>query len=1111
MATQNTCLKCGAPLAGDARQGFCPKCLFLQASDGMFGPAQNLDMEDQESEAKGQRAEGGGPSPDGASAIAKRKPEIAGQFGDYELLEEIGRGGMGVVYRARQRSLDRVVAIKMMAFGPGSSPELIQRFRTEAVSAASLHHPHIVAIHEVGIHEGQHFFVMDYVEGQSLARLVGNQPLPAKGAATYLKTVAEAVHYAHERGLLHRDLKPSNVLIDAQDQPHVVDFGLARRLDGDSELTVSGQVLGSPHYLPPEQAAGQRARVSRRTDVYALGATLYHLLTGRPPFQAESLAQTLDLVLHAEPVAPRLLNPGLPRDLETICLKCLEKEPSRRYPTAQALADELARFLAGEPIQARPLGPVGKVGRWCQRKPQMASLAAAAALLFVLGFTGVLGMWRRAELQRRRAETGELTALRNAYVLAMNSAQQALKANNPARALGLLDEYRPTNSALATRHSPLAPDLRGFEWRYLWQQCQTEAEGVVGKLQMGVGSLEVSADGQWLFAGSRGSAGGVWNLTAGEQVPFAAEGALYTWGAFSPDSRWLLICDQTLQSEGTIAVWDLPARKRVASIIDGRPVGPMAFSSDGKRFGYGVLLPSRNAGLVVLDFPSREKVCELIGNAGLPDDQKGWDWVFTRDGRSVIGSEPEPGRRLCFSELATGSEPRYFPGHREAITAMAISPDGQMLATGAGYTETGIRLWEVPSFRSLGELSGHQGWITALKFSPDGQTLASAGADRTMRLWDVPTRKPRRVFAGLREDVWRLGFAADRQKLKLFSGSSDGTIHRWSADAQPAQTEPGLLQRPAGPGAVAVAHDAKKFAALRQGAVYVGEAQGVTPPSRIPEFGTNNTCLLFSSDGQSLFAGTQSGEVQVWSLDRRQPLLPLRGSAEPVAQLRQDGQGRLLVAVHWKAGVESGRPTPGIVGHTLRFEVWTTADWQQQKSWTMSASGVWDAYTVVSPDGRWLAVGDMPGTLQVWSLTARSETRSVSAPVGVTHRLVFSPDSRCLAAANLQGLVKVWEMPSLHELKEFRAHPQALFALAFSPDSRRLATAGEGAEAIKLWDVATWQELISLERPGEQLKQLAFSTNGSQLTALTSQGDLLFWRVPSFAEIEAKEKKERTR
>ena len=261
------------------------------------------------------------------------RPAAGLSFGDYELLEEIGRGGMGVVYRARQRSLNRVVAIKMMAFGPNSSPELVKRFRAEAVSAASLHHPNIVAIHEVGIHEERHFFVMDYVEGQSLTKAIADCGLRIadfRRTAQWVKTIAEAVHYAHERGILHRDLKPSNVLIDVQDQPHVVDFGLARQLEGDSELTVTGQVLGSPQYLPPEQATGQRGRVSRRTDVYALGATLYHLLTGRPPFQAESLAQTLDLVLHAEPVAPRLLNPSVSRDQETICLKCLEKEPARR-------------------------------------------------------------------------------------------------------------------------------------------------------------------------------------------------------------------------------------------------------------------------------------------------------------------------------------------------------------------------------------------------------------------------------------------------------------------------------------------------------------------------------------------------------------------------------------------------------------------------------------------------------------------------------------------------------------------------------------------------------------------------------------------------------------
>ncbi|MEK7677775.1 MAG: serine/threonine-protein kinase [Verrucomicrobiota bacterium] len=326
MATQNTCLNCGAPLAGDARHGFCPKCLFLQASGGM----ENSEVDSAESVQAGSSSPPADSAPHEGHTL---RPAAGLSFGDYELLEEIGRGGMGVVYRARQRSLNRVVAIKMMAFGPNSSPELVKRFRAEAVSAASLHHPNIVAIHEVGIHEERHFFVMDYVEGQSLTKAIADCGLRIadfRRTAQWVKTIAEAVHYAHERGILHRDLKPSNVLIDVQDQPHVVDFGLARQLEGDSELTVTGQVLGSPQYLPPEQATGQRGRVSRRTDVYALGATLYHLLTGRPPFQAESLAQTLDLVLHAEPVAPRLLNPSVSRDLETICLKCLEKEPARR-------------------------------------------------------------------------------------------------------------------------------------------------------------------------------------------------------------------------------------------------------------------------------------------------------------------------------------------------------------------------------------------------------------------------------------------------------------------------------------------------------------------------------------------------------------------------------------------------------------------------------------------------------------------------------------------------------------------------------------------------------------------------------------------------------------
>jgi serine/threonine protein kinase len=384
MTNETTCLKCGEPLAGDARQGFCPKCLFAQAS---AGDLDNCSVASQPGSANPL------PARESSSTVHASASTTAGQqlpraFGDYELLEEVARGGMGIVYRARHLSLDRIVAVKMLLFGPLSSPEFVKRFRAEASAAASLQHPNIVAIHEVGVHQGQQYFAMDYVEGQSLAKLLANGPLPARSAASYLKTIAEAIHYAHERGILHRDLKPSNVLIDASDQPRVTDFGLARRLEGDSELTVTGQVLGSPNYMPPEQATAKRGKVSRRSDVYSLGAMLYHLLTGRPPFVGEVLTDTLEQVLNSEPVSPRLLNPSAPRDLETICLKCLEKEPDKRYATSQALADELGRFLNHEPVRARPVTRAERAWRWCQRKPALAGALAIAAVLLLTVLIG---------------------------------------------------------------------------------------------------------------------------------------------------------------------------------------------------------------------------------------------------------------------------------------------------------------------------------------------------------------------------------------------------------------------------------------------------------------------------------------------------------------------------------------------------------------------------------------------------------------------------------------------------------------------------------------------------------------------------------------------------
>jgi outer membrane protein assembly factor BamB len=313
-------------------------------------------------------------------------------FGDYELLAEIARGGMGVVYRARQVSLNRPVALKMILSGQLASEDDVQRFRLEAQTAAGLQHPNIVAIHEVGEHEGQHYFSMDFVEGQSLAELVRENPLPPEQAARWVRTIAEAIHYAHQRGVLHRDLKPSNVLIDSFGQPRVTDFGLAKRTDKDTGLTATGAVVGTPSYMPPEQASADRGAIGPASDVYSLGAVLYELVTGRPPFRAATPLDTLLQVLEAEPAPPRLLNPAVGRDLETIILKCLQKEAARRYASAQELADDLSALLEGRPIKARRPGLAERALRWAQTQRRAAALIVLSAVgSALLLFGGTLG------------------------------------------------------------------------------------------------------------------------------------------------------------------------------------------------------------------------------------------------------------------------------------------------------------------------------------------------------------------------------------------------------------------------------------------------------------------------------------------------------------------------------------------------------------------------------------------------------------------------------------------------------------------------------------------------------------------------------------------------
>lgn len=364
MPETRSCLKCGAAFSVAALEGLCPDCV-----GRLFFTRE--------------------PGADVAATPASIQGNRLRYFGDYEMIEEVARGGMGVVYRARQLSLNRIVAVKMILAGQLASPADVQRFRAEAEAAANLQHPNIVAIHEIGEHQGQHYFSMDYVEGKNLAQLISDCRLRITDfgtAARYVKIIAEAIHYAHQQGTLHRDLKPSNVLIDPFDQPRITDFGLARRLNdpqlstASQQLTVTGQVLGTPNFMPPEQASAKRDAIGPHSDVYSLGAILYFLLTGRPPFTAQTIHETVTQVLNAEPDPPRALNPAVPRDLQTICLKCLEKDPRCRYASAKELAEDLDRFLQDRPILARPIGPARRMWRRCLCYPVAAALALALAI-----------------------------------------------------------------------------------------------------------------------------------------------------------------------------------------------------------------------------------------------------------------------------------------------------------------------------------------------------------------------------------------------------------------------------------------------------------------------------------------------------------------------------------------------------------------------------------------------------------------------------------------------------------------------------------------------------------------------------------------------------------
>ena len=416
----NSCPKCKKVIPVDAPESVCPSCLLDETAD-IHDP----------------------------TAISPPPRDHLGQIDHFKLIEEISTGGMGIVYKAIQEDLNRVVAVKMIRTGRFANSQELERFQAEAEAAANLRHPGIVAIHQVGEEDGNHFFSMDWVGGGNLESWLDGRPMEDVEAARLLQKVTQAVAYAHSEGIIHRDLKPHNILMDADGNPHVSDFGIAKRLDCDSQLTVTGVVMGSPSYMSPEQATGDSANVRETSDIYSLGAILYALLTGRPPFRAATPIKTLEQVTSREPLPPKSLNPSISEDLNTICLKCLSKSPLSRYHSADALQAELNRFCEGKPIQARPLSRTETTLKWVKRNPLVSGLYTTIGIIALLGFLSV--WWQLQQTKAALASAKELQRAEASARAARHSPTFVLQNNSENVVRRLFSKRKRSNNCFSRR------------------------------------------------------------------------------------------------------------------------------------------------------------------------------------------------------------------------------------------------------------------------------------------------------------------------------------------------------------------------------------------------------------------------------------------------------------------------------------------------------------------------------------------------------------------------------------------------------------------------------------------------------------------------------------
>jgi WD40 repeat protein/serine/threonine protein kinase len=1023
------------------------------------------------------------------------------RIGEYDVISEIGRGGMSVVYKAYHRSLRRLVALKTLQADGHSDLELRERIRAEAEAVARIQHPGVIQVFDTGSVLldptrvlPSPYIALEYVDGGDLTKLC-QKPQSPRLAAKIVAKLARAVGVAHDRGVIHRDLKPANILLARDGEPKIADFGVAKQLRADRDsagrfLTQTGMVVGTPEYMAPEQARGAEATAA--VDIYALGVILYEMLVARVPLQGATATDTMHLIQRQEPISPRQLQPDLPRDIETICLKCLEKDPAKRYATARDLAEDLELHLSNRPIVARRITEWERFGRWCRRNPHFAATLGGIAGIFFMAFALVSRSYGRAESarteesrQRRLAQSrGEQERWERyrANIVAAASALQAYNAGNAGRMLeaapvehrnwewwhyhGRLDrsqhverfETIPQSGRLTALDGDRISFVSGPRELHVWD-LNARRDLAVHTADSEKSYFHVSPDGR-VFGRLRGDVLEIADLATGEiRMRLPGFKAHYMGYHFSDDSRRLA----TGQFDRSCQLWDIATGRELAALTP-RECQPHPIAVDPS--GRWVVFAKEGLGVVEIGDFDRGIIAHR-----LPVHEHGiFGAFFNRAGTHVAVSERFPSNTLKLFRLADGALERQFVGHSNCLSCIAFSADGRRIASGSD--DQTVCVWDVETGKRLFEGKGHRDRVNALAFSPDGRTLASVSLDQTIHLWDAESGETNDVLFGHTAGVIDLVFAKDGHRLVTIA--LDRTLRAWDTRSLHAEK-------------------------LRGHRSFV--------------YGT-----AFHPDGERVASASWDGTARVWMATTGREVASFdHGPNAIVTAVAFDPAGARLAtrsrtAVHlydlatgrtlrrWDAPVNSWHDTRLAFDPTGRWIatggdgcVLRVFDSRGTDDFALAGHANEVRDVAFSPDGRWLVSGGDDGDCEVlvWDFAARRADHKLQGHTQGIFGLGFSAAGDKLATGSVDNTVMIWNTKTWEPIGTLK-HTSRVYGVAFTPDGRRIACACAD-NTIRIWDPVLQQEAAELRGHDQYVHQLAFSPDGTRLVSASGDKTLRIW------------------